>query len=590
MSPNSPNPPNTALDALFAQSMGAFQKGDLTTALKVADELLHLSNGAGPAYVWGVRLRLEGRLWQEAIDLGHRGQDKSPGLCGLMGHAYEASGNLEQAQIHYARATVEQPENPGWWVSNASALSRLYRDFESMESLQQAVSRAQSPDPSALLILASQQLSFGYADRAVNSATRALAANPKLDGALPLLARSLMALGRFEDAEKRWNQAILMAPRDAGIPLQRAIALIRHGQFDAGVGSLRKLLDAQPNFVPALVQIATNKKITNEDLPLVNRMAELLSGSNLSDDDRIALSFALGKALDNLKEFERAIRHFDEGNRLQYRAIEQSGGFDQAGYTANMNLRMKVYDQETVKRTAVDGDPTISPIFVLGVIRSGTTLAEQILSSHPMVAGAGELDFWLSADLRLMDYESHKLNEAILRDAAQTYLRLLGGFAKNGESRVIDKQPGNLILAGALHIAYPNARIIHMHRNPVDTAVSIWSTNIRTSARFVNNKANIAYAFREHDRLMQHWREVIPADRFLDVSYESLITDREVTTRNMVEFCGLPWDDACLSPEKNDKVVLTPSLWQVRQPVYRTSMERWRNYEPWLAEFKKLMP
>jgi hypothetical protein len=104
----------------------------------------------------------------------------------------------------------------------------------------------------------------------------------------------------------------------------------------------------------------------------------------------------------------------------------------------------------------------------------------------------------------------------------------------------------------------------------------------------VNDKGNIAFAFREHDKLMQHWRETIPADRFMDVSYESLISDRESMTRKMLEFCGLPWDDACLSPENNSKLVITPSLWQVRQPVYRTSIDRWRNYEPWLGELREL--
>jgi len=168
-------------------------------------------------------------------------------------------------------------------------------------------------------------------------------------------------------------------------------------------------------------------------------------------------------------------------------------------------------------------------------------------------------------------------------------LRLLKGFAKDGAKRVVDKQPGNLILAGALHIAYPNARIIHMKRHPVDTAVSIWTTHIRTSTRFVNHKGNIAFAFHEHDRLMQHWRETIPSDRFLDVSYESLISDRERTTRQMLEFCGLTWSDSCLEPEKNKKLVITPSLWQVRQPVYRTSIDRWKNYEPWLGEFGQLL-
>jgi len=575
--------------ALFGQSMSAFQKGDFATAIEFGNRLLKVSGEAAPAVVWAVRLRLESKKWDEAIEIGSRRMDQSPGLCGLVGHAYEGLGDLEAAQRHFERACSEQPENSAWWMHNASTLSRLHRDFESMEALQRAVELSQSPDPEALLILAAQELGFGYPARAIETVERALALKPRIEGGHALVARSLMAMGEFAEAEKRWYLAVQAEPRNASLPLQRAIALVRHGQFDLGIEALKKMLDVQPRFVPALVQIVTAKRFTEDDRPLIDRMAAILEDESISNEDRIALRYALGKAHDNLKEYESAMLHFDAGNLIQYQAIEATGGFDREGYTANMSLRIKVYDRETTEKAAPNGNPTEGPIFVLGVIRSGTTLAEQILSAHPEVAGAGELNFWINSDLRLMDYQRESLNLVTLREAAEAYLRLLKGFAKDGAKRVVDKQPGNLILAGALHIAYPNARIIHMKRHPVDTAVSIWTTHIRTSTRFVNHKGNIAFAFHEHDRLMQHWRETIPSDRFLDVSYESLISDRERTTRQMLEFCGLTWSDSCLEPEKNKKLVITPSLWQVRQPVYRTSIDRWKNYEPWLGEFGQLL-
>lgn len=580
----------TTPDAVFSRSMAAFQRGDTEGAILWGDKLLEISNQAIPALVWATRLRLEARRWNEVIAFGTRVVDMSPGVCGLMAHAYEAIGNLEVAQGLFARACQEQPDNPAWFYHNASVLSRLFRDFESMEALERAIDLTPTPDPAALMLLAPQQLGFGLAEKALKTVERAIAANPRVEGGQSLAARCLMALGRFNEAGKRWEKLIASDPRNATYSLQRAIALVRHGQFNEGIDALNQMLARNPRFVPALAQIATAKRISEEDHPLVERMESILADRSLHNDDRIALSYALGKAYDNLGSFGPAMAHFDEGNALQFRAIESTGGFDREGYAANMDLRMKAYSREVIDQNAPSGNRTEAPIFVLGVIRSGTTLAEQILAAHPQVAGAGELNFWINTDLRLIDYERETLHLSVLREAADAYLRLLGGYAVSGAVRVVDKQPGNLILAGALHIAFPNARIIHMRRHPVDTAVSIWTTHVRTSTRFVNHKGNIVHAFRQHDRLMQHWRETIPSNRFLDVSYEELVTDRENQTRRILEFCELPWDEACLSPERNQKFVITPSLWQVRQPVYRTSINRWRNYEPWLGEFRELLP
>jgi hypothetical protein len=148
--------------------------------------------------------------------------------------------------------------------------------------------------------------------------------------------------------------------------------------------------------------------------------------------------------------------------------------------------------------------------------------------------------------------------------------------------------PDNYLALGLIHAAFPNARIIHTKRNPIDTCISIYTTPNRTSDPYANSRANIVFAYEQYLRLMQHWRSVLPADRLFEVSYEELIANRESVTREMVSFCGLEWDDACLRPEDNERAVATPSVWQVRQPVYSTSVERWRRYEPWLGAFGKL--
>jgi len=157
-----------------------------------------------------------------------------------------------------------------------------------------------------------------------------------------------------------------------------------------------------------------------------------------------------------------------------------------------------------------------------------------------------------------------------------------------GFERVIDKNPANLLVLGSFHLAFPKAKIIHTRRNAMDTALSIWMTPTNTEAGFVCDRENIVFAYRQYLLLMEHWRQVLPADCFLEIQYEDLISDPEVKAKEIVEFCGLEWDEACLHPERNQRRINTPSFWQVRQPIYKTSTKRWKNYEPWLGAFEDL--
>ena len=153
-----------------------------------------------------------------------------------------------------------------------------------------------------------------------------------------------------------------------------------------------------------------------------------------------------------------------------------------------------------------------------------------------------------------------------------------------------DKRPGNFEMLGLIRLAFPDARIIHCRRNPVDTCLSIFFANFGASQDYAWDRGDLAFAYRQYERLMDHWRRVLPSDRFTEVQYATLVAEQEVETRRLIAFCGLDWDDACLAPERNGRVVRTASLWQARQPVYKTSVERWRRYEPWLCELRELLP
>jgi hypothetical protein len=219
--------------------------------------------------------------------------------------------------------------------------------------------------------------------------------------------------------------------------------------------------------------------------------------------------------------------------------------------------------------------------------RSGTTLIERIVSSHPQVAGAGELGFWNAHAPALVDAP---LDVIASRGGAVRgdYLHLLRTVGPEA-LRVTDKMPFNFLWVGLVHMVLPRARIVHCRRNPIDTCLSIYQTQFAQNWGFASDRADLAAYYRQYLRLMEHWRAVLPADRFAEVDYEDATRDPEATARRLVAFCGLPWDPACLSPERNPDAVRTASKWQARQPIYRTSVERWRSYEPWIGELRQLV-
>jgi hypothetical protein len=205
-----------------------------------------------------------------------------------------------------------------------------------------------------------------------------------------------------------------------------------------------------------------------------------------------------------------------------------------------------------------------------------------------MVAAGSELEFWLEGDARQMLLgRSSALTSASSKRIAASYLQTLSRLA-NGRVRVTDKQPNNYIALGLAHSIFPNCRIVHCRRNPIDTCLSIYHTPYKSPPEFAFVKADIVAAYRLYQKLMEHWRQVLPANRFLEIDYETLVADGESSIRQLLEFCGLPWSEKCLSHETASRLVRTPSFWQVRQPLNQGSVGKWKRYEPWLGEFATL--
>jgi hypothetical protein len=220
--------------------------------------------------------------------------------------------------------------------------------------------------------------------------------------------------------------------------------------------------------------------------------------------------------------------------------------------------------------------------------RSGTTLVEQIVSSHPEVGAGGELNFWNERGAAWHRQGAATSETTFLNRAAADYLRVLRAIAPRA-ARVTDKMPFNFLWAGLIHLAFPRAVIIHCRRAAVDTALSIHQTHFHPGLAFPTGGPELVAYFRSYQRLTDHWRSVLPPDRFIEVDYEDLTREPEPVIRRIIAACALPWNDACLHPEDNPRAVKTPSKWQTRQPIYRNSVARWRRYEPWLGSLRELL-
>jgi hypothetical protein len=247
------------------------------------------------------------------------------------------------------------------------------------------------------------------------------------------------------------------------------------------------------------------------------------------------------------------------------------------------------FTRDFFARTVSFGSDSELPIFIIGTPRSGTTLVEQIVSSHPDVGAADELSFWHETMVALAPFNLERCDAVLMGTLAGDYLSLLRGIAPDAK-RVTDKLPDNFLRAGIIHAVFPRARIIHCRRHPVDTSLSIYFANFNQEHDYAYDRDSIAAYYEHYLLLMAHWRKVLPPERFLEVDYERLIANTEQVTRALIAFCGLDWNASCLRHEDNRRTIRTLSVWQARQPIYKRSVARWQRYEPWLGELRRLMP
>ncbi|CAN5438069.1 tetratricopeptide repeat protein [soil metagenome] len=462
------------------------------------------------------------------------------------------------------------------------ALYGLKRNAEAIKALHRSALLEESA--STFELLSRIQLEEKDVYGAIDSARGVVRLQPDSSVANAWLARVLLEGSHATEAAEYAERAVLLDPDSGSAQLLLGTVFQVQGKLREAGEHFRLSIAALPNQGAAYLSLVTNQKITEADRPLVERMEAQLSDDKLCGRDRIDLEFALGKAWENLGDSRRAMGHYDRANSLDYALKFGAVKFDQKAAALETAQVIQRFDASFIGRNVRASDSDV-PIFVVGMIRSGTTLVEQILSSHPNVGAAGEQSFWLENSNALLS--GGELNARVADKFAERYVRLLQDIDP-GKAHVVDKMPMNYMILGLIHCVLPKAKIIHIKRNPIDTCLSIYTTPNRARLGWGGDKDNIAFNYRQYLALMAHWREVLPEDSLLEISYEDLVTNPEIETRRMVEFCGLPWEDALLRPQDNERTVVTPSVWQVRQPIYRTSMARSERFKDLLGPFSEL--
>jgi tetratricopeptide (TPR) repeat protein len=398
-------------------------------------------------------------------------------------------------------------------------------------------------------------------------------------------ARALLIEDRDEEAERKLRRAAEIEPSDVETLTLLGFVLTYAGAFEEAASSFERAL-AQPERgqLHLYYDLVRCRKITPRDDALLQRLRSAAAESRRADDTSVKLQLALGKALDDLGQYGEAMQAFDAAADIRARASP----FDVAAFEQRVDKIIETFSGEFLAGKRSVGNPDPTPALIFGMPRSGTTLCEQIVSSHPSAHGAGELHFWNRRGA-MMEAVAMNVGDEFFIQAAEDCLRHLR--ERSGEAaRITDKNPFNFQWAGLVHIVFPRAALIHCRRSPIDTALSIHQTFFSDRVRLPTGGSELVRYYRAYERLMDHWRQVLPSDRFLEVDYEDLTATPEETARRMIAHVGLEWDDRCLQPEKNTRRVKTASRWQVRQPIYRSSVERWRRYEPYLGALADLAP
>ena len=507
-----------------------------------------------------------------------------------LGNLLRQRGKVNEAGQLFRKVVKLAPDFAGGHFNFALAVQEQANYEEAIEAFRRALELDDRP-AHMWEALGHCQRQQGALDDAEAAFDEALKRQPESTALLNALGLVQFAKNRVDDALASFEAALTL---DAALPLSQnhtGMACSALGDRSRAASHFEQAIAIDAGFGDAYRNLAELDLDEAQARDLIGRISRQLANDTLAPLHRIDMQFALGKLLDDLGQFEEAFAAFETANQLKHVDVR----FNAEAQGRYMDAIIEVFNAEYFEAAASHGESSEQPVFVVGMPRSGTSLVEQIAASHPRVFGAGELTFFpehiMTLARRLESDKSFpycvKGKMEAIAQLAPAYLELLDQRA-DGAVRVTDKMPYNFLYLGVIATLFPRARVVHCRRDPMATCFSIYTRKLAGSHPYSYDLQELGAAYRAYERLMGHWRTVLPMP-LLDLDYEGLIADQEGCTRELIAFLGLDWDAACLDFHRSERAVTTASQWQVRRPLYASAAEHWRHYADHLEPLREVL-
>ena len=500
-----------------------------------------------------------------------------------LGIALMEAGHVDLAKTEFIRAVEIDPKNPLFQISVSNWFQRqgmpAAATFGYSETIKQFPGCAAAYSARAAALTEHKLYAEALLDHRKAVELAPLDAKVHLE-----MSKALSAIGDIEGAEACCRRALELDPNSPYAWECLGTAMQTNGRFPEAAIAFQKSLDMQPD---AFVAMAFGAMIQRADRDDIERATTMRDDPKLSPYEKVSAGFALGKMLDEAERYDDAFAAYAQANALCKKLSEDHGQrFDIGELREKVDAAIDTFTPDFFRERSGWGEPSQLPVFIVGMPRSGTSLVEQIASSHSKVFGAGERFDVSMLHSRLASTERGDSPQSWTRPEiaaeAQSHLRNLARLGASAE-RVIDKMPGNLIDLGLIAMLFPQARIIICERDARDTCLSCYFQQFaKHHVLFSYDLADCGRQFNEYERLTAHWRTAFPL-RMLCMNYEELVADLQGQSRRLIDFLNLPWEPACLRFHENQRPVLTRSVWQVRQPIFTRSVGRWKHYEKHLA-------
>lgn len=528
------------------------------------------------------------KYYQSAIDLN---PDYLEALTNIGAVLVEEDRQLEAIPL-LEKVLARLPSSPEA-LCNLGLCYFKKNELQSAENLLRKSLAAREDYPEALIGLSKVLHEQGEIQHSITLLDKVLVKDPERLDAWCELGSIYTEDGQSDKAEMAFKQVLSRNPSNVDAIIGMSNLKLENGDLKESEKLLTEALQIEPENIGALFHLTQIKKVT-PDSELIKTL-EKLSGSinSFSEDKQISLHYALGKSYDDINDFKNSFENFEQGAKLKRMKLDYSSD---AEMLQTQNI-INTFSKKLFLDLQGSGDPSKTPIFILGMPRSGTTLTEQIIASHPQVFGAGELKDLIE----VAHYQNHQasplfpenlenLTKEDIKAMGESYIRRLKEYAPDS-IKITDKMPSNYMALGLIPLILPNAKIIHVKRDPIDTCLSCFTRLFNRHQDATYDLTELGRHYNNYRRLMKHWKKILPVGSFLEIEYEALVSNIEEESKKLIEWCDLDWDEKCLSFYKTDRKVRTASLTQVREPAYKTSIARWKNYEPYLepliSELKK---